>query len=347
MVITIVYDGYVRSLAILPYSVFITNSVAGSLELPADLVPVFTLDRLGRRWTLMLALGCAGLAGIATGLVPHSKLLLYKAVSCGYLCLSLLRLGNDDDGPGHGQPLLYHNRHEHGHPVHGGADPDPVARPGDGRCSHHRPRRHFFRSVHPLSGMKLRHVRLRPITWNCVLFLCCTKSTYSNTLPYIVLGSLSAFGGLVCLLLPETANENLPESVADAEMFGATQSFFHMPCLAKYKLLSAGIQRFHLLFSVQQAPEQSRIHQQCWHWETGGCRAGKRSFWSAHNASVWNDSTLTVQSADFLNSFYSTAQSATRGIWPERAPASNSFLFFWYVSFPPPHKCQIYQRKWL
>ncbi len=59
------------------------------------------------------------------------------------------------------------------------------------------------------------------------------KSTYSNTLPYIVLGSLSVLGGLVCLFLPETANENLPESVADAELFGARQSFFHVPCLAK------------------------------------------------------------------------------------------------------------------
>lgn len=72
MVITVVYDGYVRSLAILPYSVFITNSIAGALELPADLVPVVTLDRLGRRWTLMMALSMAGLTGVATGIVPQS-----------------------------------------------------------------------------------------------------------------------------------------------------------------------------------------------------------------------------------------------------------------------------------
>jgi hypothetical protein len=38
MLITVVYDGHVRSLSILSYSVFITNSVAGALELPADLV---------------------------------------------------------------------------------------------------------------------------------------------------------------------------------------------------------------------------------------------------------------------------------------------------------------------
>ena len=73
MIITVVYDGYVRSLDILPYSVFVTNSVAGALELPADMVPIFTLDRIGRRWTLLMALGGAGVAGIATGLVPSRE----------------------------------------------------------------------------------------------------------------------------------------------------------------------------------------------------------------------------------------------------------------------------------
>lgn len=73
MMITIVYDGYVRSLAILPYSVFFTNSLAGSLELPADLVPIVALDRLGRRWTLLLTMILAGLSGIGTGLTPTSK----------------------------------------------------------------------------------------------------------------------------------------------------------------------------------------------------------------------------------------------------------------------------------
>ena len=86
MLITVVYDGYVRSLAILLYSVFITKSVAGALELPADLVPVVTLDRLGRRWTLLLAMGLAGLAGIATGLVPVGELyVLHISNSAAYV----------------------------------------------------------------------------------------------------------------------------------------------------------------------------------------------------------------------------------------------------------------------
>lgn len=63
----------------------------------------------------------------------------------------------------------------------------------------------------------------------------CQQSTYSNTLPYIVLGIISFLGGLVSLLLPETAHQNLPESVADAEHFGADQSFFDVPCLLAKK----------------------------------------------------------------------------------------------------------------
>ena len=49
----------------------------------------------------------------------------------------------------------------------------------------------------------------------------------------MVLGGLSVLGGFMCLLLPETASENLPESVADAELFGQDQPFHHVPVLAK------------------------------------------------------------------------------------------------------------------
>ena len=55
------------------------------------------------------------------------------------------------------------------------------------------------------------------------------QSTYKSTLPYIVLCGLSLLGAFVCLLLPETAMENLPETVADAENFGDDQKFWDMP----------------------------------------------------------------------------------------------------------------------
>ncbi|XP_046636167.1 solute carrier family 22 member 5-like [Daphnia pulicaria] len=190
MVITVVYDGYVRSLAILPYSVFITNSVAGALELPADLVPVVTLDRLGRRWTLMMALGLAGLAGIATGLVPQSSAMLMTLLAMASRFFITIAMNT---GLQYTVELI------------------PTQLRGQ--------------------GTGVVHITGHGATFFApfILYL----STYYKTLPYIVLGALSVFGGLVCLLLPETANQNLPESVADAEHFGADQSFFQMPCLSK------------------------------------------------------------------------------------------------------------------
>ncbi|XP_045031392.1 solute carrier family 22 member 5 isoform X2 [Daphnia magna] len=165
MVITVVYDGYVRSLAILPYSVFITNSIAGALELPADLVPVVTLDRLGS-------------AMLMTLLAMASRFFITIAMNTG-IQYTVELIPTQLRGQGTGVV------HITGH----GAT--------------------FFAPF--------------------ILYL----STYYNTLPYIVLGALSIFGGIVCLLLPETANQNLPESVADAEHFGKGQSFFNMPCLSK------------------------------------------------------------------------------------------------------------------
>jgi hypothetical protein len=180
MVLTVVYDGYVRSLAILPYSVFITNSVAGALELPADLVPVVTLDRLGRRWTLMMAMGLAGVTGIATGLVPQSKqhlsllLSLFIAV-CPFtkwnlqtvtsdisfllnILVALFRFGHVDNGAGHGQSLLHHHCYKLGPPVHGRAHSDPVARTRHWRHPHHWAWRHILRSLHSLSGkINIKH----------------------------------------------------------------------------------------------------------------------------------------------------------------------------------------------
>ena len=70
MIIAMVYDGYVRSLQILSYSVFISNSIAGCLELPGNLLPLIIMDTLGRRWSFSSTLLLAGLAGVVTGIIP-------------------------------------------------------------------------------------------------------------------------------------------------------------------------------------------------------------------------------------------------------------------------------------
>lgn len=58
-------------------------------------------------------------------------------------------------------------------------------------------------------------------------------SHISLELPLIVLGVLSIFGGCLSLLLPETLNHELPQTLADGEEFGRGQSMFDFPCCAK------------------------------------------------------------------------------------------------------------------
>lgn len=58
-------------------------------------------------------------------------------------------------------------------------------------------------------------------------------SHISLQLPLILLGILSIFAGCLSLLLPETLNHELPQTLADGEEFGTGQSMFDFPCCAK------------------------------------------------------------------------------------------------------------------
>ncbi|XP_017121710.1 beta-alanine transporter [Drosophila elegans] len=55
----------------------------------------------------------------------------------------------------------------------------------------------------------------------------------SQALPLIILGILGIIGGLLSLLLPETLNHVLPQTLNDGEEFGRGQSIWDFPCLAK------------------------------------------------------------------------------------------------------------------
>jgi len=46
----------------------------------------------------------------------------------------------------------------------------------------------------------------------------------------IVLGVLGIMGGLLALLLPETLNHELPQTLSDGAEFGRNQRIWHMPC---------------------------------------------------------------------------------------------------------------------
>ncbi|XP_075161063.1 organic cation transporter protein-like [Haematobia irritans] len=55
----------------------------------------------------------------------------------------------------------------------------------------------------------------------------------SPMLPLIILGILGIAGGLLSLLLPETLDHDLPQTLNDGEEFGRGQSIWDFPCLAK------------------------------------------------------------------------------------------------------------------
>lgn len=55
----------------------------------------------------------------------------------------------------------------------------------------------------------------------------------SPMLPLIILGILGIAGGLLSLVLPETLDHDLPQTLSDGEEFGRGQSIWDFPCLAK------------------------------------------------------------------------------------------------------------------
>ncbi|XP_050665032.1 organic cation transporter protein-like [Leptidea sinapis] len=57
----------------------------------------------------------------------------------------------------------------------------------------------------------------------------------SPELPLLILGVLGIVGGVLCLLLPETMDTEMPQTLADGEDFGKDQRFWDNPCFPRKK----------------------------------------------------------------------------------------------------------------
>ncbi|CAL1269583.1 unnamed protein product [Larinioides sclopetarius] len=51
-------------------------------------------------------------------------------------------------------------------------------------------------------------------------------SIYGKSIPFVIIGMAGIVAGILASFLPETLNENLPQSISDIEEFGKHQKFF-------------------------------------------------------------------------------------------------------------------------
>ncbi|XP_059092270.1 organic cation transporter 1-like [Tigriopus californicus] len=72
MCISSMFDGHIRNISNLKYSIYWTFSISAALELPADLCTVWSLNALGRRWSAFLSMTLSALAMIVCGFNLHN-----------------------------------------------------------------------------------------------------------------------------------------------------------------------------------------------------------------------------------------------------------------------------------
>lgn len=58
-------------------------------------------------------------------------------------------------------------------------------------------------------------------------------SEVNVSLPLLILGVLGVIGGILCLFLPETLDQELPQTLEDGENFGKGQKIWDMPCISR------------------------------------------------------------------------------------------------------------------
>lgn len=61
---------------------------------------------------------------------------------------------------------------------------------------------------------------------------CRLQADVNQHLPLIALGLLSFFDAFLTLALPETLNQELPETLQEGNDFGRDQSFWWIPCIS-------------------------------------------------------------------------------------------------------------------
>lgn len=71
MVIILAYDGHIRNAEHVGPNFFVTFTIVGAVEFPADLLTMVTLEKLGRRHTTVWSLVLSGCVCLLIAVVPQ------------------------------------------------------------------------------------------------------------------------------------------------------------------------------------------------------------------------------------------------------------------------------------
>ena len=54
---SVLFDGHIRNIENLNYSIYWTFTISSALELPSDLLSILGMEMIGRRWSAVISLG--------------------------------------------------------------------------------------------------------------------------------------------------------------------------------------------------------------------------------------------------------------------------------------------------
>ncbi|XP_067125735.1 beta-alanine transporter-like [Centruroides vittatus] len=164
-IICLVYAVLVYNAMNMKIDDYLANAINSFSEIPGVLIVMIAMDKVGRRLSLFLSMGIAGLGCLAVMFFPPDYV---------WIGIILVTISKAAISGAFSLVFVY------------GCELFP----------------HLYEILH----------------W---LYL----STYQRTLPLTFIGILSILGALICLILPETLNVHLPQTIEDGENMGINYCF--------------------------------------------------------------------------------------------------------------------------
>lgn len=192
MVIIMAYDGHIRNTENIGPNLFVTYTIVGAVEFPADLLTMVSIEKLGRRHTTVWSLILSGTTCLVIAMVPpeYSMTILVLELVGRFLITMSMNVGQQ-------------------YPVE--VLPTVARAQGSG-------------AIHTLGYLS---AFLSPY----IIYL----SKVGFAVPFIILGLVSIAGGIVSALLPETLDQELPDTLLDGETAFSGQSCCYNPCSRSHK----------------------------------------------------------------------------------------------------------------